>query len=204
MTNSEENIEDIWHRNQKLILRLTVFGIVLSSILIAIYGILHIIFDEKDQHLDHEEAIIEYADDDTRLAGVQYVKEYGINDDQYEFIRKELNDVLTKAEPDSKYFEFVDGSIEFYESDDEWGRNISDEEKASILSALSYKDSTTTTFGPEGSEKKASAHITAKELNSIQFKMLSSNNNIYYVKLDSGSSAGDMMIEISNENGERI
>ncbi len=204
MKSDTQNIEDIRYNNRKILIRLTVFGIVLSSVLIAIYGIIRLIVDEKDQHLDKEEAIIEYGDDNTYLAGIEIILSYGVKEDQYEIIKDTLDSVLKKAEPDSNFFQYVENTIALEGTSKKTDSTISDEERLAILSELSSGDSTVSIFGPNGSEKEASSHLTPEELSTISLKISSSNGNEYQVKLDSGSSVENMKIEITNSNGERL
>lgn len=160
---------------------------------------------DPGQNVDDEEAVVEYAGESSRLTdGIRILIDYGLTYDQYKQVYDAINKKLDRVDPDSKYFDYVAGSLAFSEGS-ATNTDLSDAEREAILAELAAKgDATSETFGPEGGVKEESAHDEKQQLPIVSFKIRSNLDKEYTIKFDSSLGATDMKIEIYDAEGNKI
>ena len=86
-------------------------GVVLGIILVASLAILIIQGIRADDN-ENEEQIIEWAGDNSPLAGIQFLTSNGLTFEQYSDFYNQLTDYFAKKHPDYKYVEYVYNSFD--------------------------------------------------------------------------------------------
>jgi len=148
---------------------------------------------EPEQNLENEEPSLEYAGENSRLAGIQELLTLGLTAEQYTTLYSELNKYFDRTDPTATYFEYLPESLTFQKSTIE-ASGLSDEELAAILASLGENDATAEPFGPEGTQANSSSHDEKLQLPVVSFRLASNTGKEYTVKFD--RSAAPFKIEV--------
>ena len=182
-----------------------VIGFIVFLILIIGASIYMILTDDPGQSLEDQEPVVEFVSGDSRLAGVQFLLDYGLTGEQYDSVCSKIDKALDKADTESKYFEYVFESLVMEKAPEVQDNTLSDEERTAILAAISGNDHTTEKHGPEGIAASTGDHSEKEALPIFSFKLKSnSTGKEYAVKFDSRLSSKDMTVKVTDPDGKEI
>ena len=155
--------------------------IVLSLFFLA-FGLasFFLLYKGPGQNLDEEEIQLDFATEDSKIAGIQkLITDGGLSQQQYDIVYKKLNDTLPDLEPESRYFTLVEESLAITSS----GKDDNSIDWSSLPSSEVQDDTADEPIPEEESVRREVSDGDDAALDMLVFTMRSEFGNEYSVKV---------------------
>ena len=189
------NTEETKPRIKAAIIALCVF-LVLATVIFFLLGRKE---TAAQQNLDDQEPALEYVAEDSRIAGIHFLLEYGLTRDKFDSVCAAIKKTLNELDSESKYFDYIAGSFKTEKAANAQNNMLSEEERMAILAAINGNDHTEEKLGPERDDSMARSE--KEQLTMMSFALKTDTDKTYEVSFDSNLNPEDMVVKIIESNG---